>query len=58
MFFECVNPVFGRTSNPWNLKHTSGGSSGGEAALLAADGSAIGIGTGRSWVVVNVKLHG
>ncbi|KZV92352.1 amidase signature enzyme [Exidia glandulosa HHB12029] len=45
MFFESVNPVFGRTSNPWNDKHTCGGSSGGEGALLAADGSAFGIGT-------------
>ncbi|KAF9530362.1 amidase [Crepidotus variabilis] len=43
--FECSNPVFGRTTNPYNDGYTSGGSSGGEAALLAMDGSAIGIGS-------------
>lgn len=43
--FECSNPVWGRTTNPWNDKFTPGGSSGGEAALLAMDGSAAGIGT-------------
>jgi amidase len=43
--FECCNPLWGRTTNPYNDKYTSGGSSGGEAALLAMDGSAAGIGT-------------
>ncbi|KIL69168.1 hypothetical protein M378DRAFT_184407 [Amanita muscaria Koide BX008] len=43
--FECSNPLFGRTTNPYNDAYTSGGSSGGEAALLAMDGSALGIGT-------------
>lgn len=28
--------LFGRTSNPWNLDHTPGGSSGGAAAAIAA----------------------
>lgn len=46
MFFETTNPVFGRTANPWLATHTCGGSSGGEAALLAAGGSALGLGTG------------
>ncbi|KAG8852243.1 hypothetical protein FRB96_008889 [Tulasnella sp. 330] len=39
------NPVFGRTVNPWSPAHTSGGSSGGEGALLACDGSALGFGS-------------
>ncbi|KAG9001537.1 hypothetical protein FRB94_004688 [Tulasnella sp. JGI-2019a] len=43
--FECANPVFGRTTNPWSSAHSSGGSSGGEAALLACDGSALGFGS-------------
>ncbi|KAJ6606604.1 amidase [Mycena vulgaris] len=43
--FECCNPVFGRTTNPYNGGYTSGGSSGGEAALLAMDGSALGVGS-------------
>ncbi|KAF8957476.1 amidase [Flammula alnicola] len=43
--FECSNPVWGRTTNPYNENYTCGGSSGGEAALLAMDGSAAGVGT-------------
>ena len=34
--WETVNPVYGRTFNPWNLDRTPGGSSGGAAAALAA----------------------
>ena len=45
IFVETDNPVFGRTNNPWNLSRTCGGSSGGEAAILAAGGSALGLGT-------------
>ncbi|KAJ7756802.1 amidase [Mycena maculata] len=43
--FECCNPVFGRTVNPHKPGFTCGGSSGGEAALLAMDGSALGVGS-------------
>ncbi|KAF8239357.1 amidase [Tricholoma matsutake] len=43
--FECSNPVWGRTTHPYNDKYTCGGSSGGEAALLAMDGSAVGLGS-------------
>ena len=42
---ETVNDLFGRTSNPWNLDRTSGGSSGGEAAAVSAGLSPLGIGT-------------
>jgi amidase len=42
---ETDNLVYGRTSNPYGLDRTPGGSSGGEAALIAAGGSPIGIGS-------------
>jgi fatty acid amide hydrolase len=42
---ESANPVYGRTRNPWNLERSPGGSSGGEAAIVAAGGSALGLGT-------------
>jgi amidase len=45
MLAETVNNTFGRTLNPLNRKLTSGGSSGGESALIACRGSRIGIGT-------------
>lgn len=44
LWHECDNPVYGRTNNPWNLERTPGGSSGGEAAIIAAHGSALGLG--------------
>ncbi|KAI1771294.1 amidase [Hypoxylon cercidicola] len=45
MIAETVNHVFGRTVNPANRRLTSGGSSGGESALLAFRGSPLGVGT-------------
>ncbi|KAG8410956.1 hypothetical protein J3459_016779 [Metarhizium acridum] len=45
MIAESVNNVFGRTVNPLNRKTTSGGSSGGESALLAMKGSPMGVGS-------------
>lgn len=43
--YESDNFVIGRTNNPWNLDRTSGGSSGGEAAAIAAFCSPGGIGS-------------
>jgi Asp-tRNA(Asn)/Glu-tRNA(Gln) amidotransferase A subunit family amidase len=43
--FECNNPVFGVTMNPWVNGYTCGGSSGGEAVVLARDASALGFGS-------------
>lgn len=43
--FECNNPIFGPTQNPYVKGFTCGGSSGGEAAVLAKNGSALGFGT-------------
>ena len=42
---ETDNLVTGLTRNPWNLERTPGGSSGGEAAAIAAGLSPIGIGS-------------
>lgn len=42
---ETDNKLYGRTNNPWNLSRTAGGSSGGEAALIAAGGAAVGVGS-------------
>ena len=46
--YETDNPVFGRTNNPLDLKLTAGGSSGGEAAAIAAHLSVAGIGSDLS----------
>ena len=43
--WETNSTAFGRTNNPYDLNRTAGGSSGGEAAIIAAGGSALGIGT-------------
>ncbi|XP_068175509.1 fatty-acid amide hydrolase 1 [Antennarius striatus] len=43
--FDCGNPIYGQTLNPHNLQKTSGGSSGGEAALIGGGGSLLGIGS-------------
>ena len=41
----CSNPLYGQTNNPWNLDRSPGASSGGEAAVLAFGGSALGLGS-------------
>ena len=46
--YETDNPVFGRTNNPNDLNRTAGGSSGGEAAAIAAYLVAAGIGSDLS----------
>jgi len=43
--FESDNLIFGATNNPYDSARTSGGSSGGEAALIAACGSPLGLGS-------------
>ena len=42
---ETDNLVYGRTNNPYDLARTPGGSSGGEAAIVAACGAPLGLGT-------------
>lgn len=43
--YETDNLVYGRTNNPYDLTRTSGGSSGGAAAILAASGSPLDLGS-------------
>ena len=43
--FTCSNPVYGRTAHPKVFERTPGGSSGGEACLIASGGSILGLGT-------------
>lgn len=43
--YESTNFIYGTSSNPWNLKKSAGGSSGGEAGLLASRCSPFGIGS-------------
>ena len=45
MAYETNNLLNGRTSNPWNLEYSAGGSSGGEAAAIAAGCSMGGVGS-------------
>lgn len=43
--FESDNLLRGRTNNPYDFSRSAGGSSGGEAALIAACGSPFGLGS-------------
>jgi amidase len=43
--YQSANPIFGRTSNPWDLGRTPGGSSGGAAAAVAAGLSPLEVGS-------------
>jgi len=45
MAYESSNLLNGRTSNPWDLTRTAGGSSGGEAAAISSGCSAGGVGS-------------
>jgi Asp-tRNA(Asn)/Glu-tRNA(Gln) amidotransferase A subunit family amidase len=45
MAYETDNLLNGKTSNPWNLAYSAGGSSGGEAAALASGCSMGGVGS-------------
>ncbi|KTC99392.1 amidase [Legionella erythra] len=42
--YESDNLLYGRTNNPYDLARTAGGSSGGQAAIIALGGLPVGIG--------------
>jgi len=42
---DSENAVYGATNNPYDLERTPGGSSGGEAAIIASGGSPVGLGS-------------
>jgi amidase len=56
MAYETDNLLHGRTSNPWDLERSPGGSSGGEAAAIASGMSAGGLGS-DSGGSVRVPAH-
>lgn len=41
----CRNNLVGQTNNPYDVRRTVGGSSGGEGALIASCASVFGLGT-------------
>ncbi|EPQ19475.1 Fatty-acid amide hydrolase 2 [Myotis brandtii] len=45
MWYESSNKVYGRSNNPYDLRHIVGGSSGGEGCTLGAACSVIGVGS-------------
>lgn len=45
MWCETDNPLWGLTTNPYNHDYTPGGSTGGEAVLIAGGASMLGMGT-------------
>ncbi|CEF69595.1 Fatty-acid amide hydrolase 2 [Strongyloides ratti] len=45
MWIETNNKVWGRTNNPYDIRRTAGGSSGGEGAIIASGGSLFGVGS-------------
>lgn len=56
MAYETANLLHGRTSNPWDLERSPGGSSGGESAAIAGGLSAAGLGS-DSGGSVRVPAH-
>jgi len=45
MWMESTNKVYGRTHNPYDVRRTVGGSSGGEGAIVGAGGAPFGLGS-------------
>ena len=54
--WQCWNPLYGRTRNPWDPARTPGGSSGGSAAAIAAGFSALELGSDAAGSI-RVPVH-
>ena len=63
MHLETSSNLYGTTVNPFNRALTSGGSSGGEGALLGIRGSCLGVGSDignviySSWCLVLIFIR-
>lgn len=55
--WETVNPIYGKTVNPWNHERTPGGSSGGAAAALAAGLTGLEVGSDIGGSIRNPAHH-
>lgn len=44
-WMETYNPLYGRVNNPYDVRRTAGGSSGGDGAAVACGGSALSVGS-------------
>ncbi|CCK68093.1 putative amidase KNAG_0A04140 [Huiozyma naganishii CBS 8797] len=59
MATETFSNTFGYTYNSINMRFSTGGSSGGEGALIAAHGSVLGLGTdSRGYIRIPASYHG
>lgn len=54
--WQCWNPLYGRTNNPWDAERTPGGSSGGSAAAIAAGLAALELGSDAAGSI-RVPVH-
>lgn len=52
-WMETRNLLFGQTNNPYDIRRSVGGSSGGEAALISACGTAFGL--GKIYIITLIK---
>jgi amidase len=55
--FQTYNDVYGRTSNPWDVSRTAGGSSGGAAAAVAAGLTPLELGSDIGGSIRNPSHH-
>jgi Asp-tRNA(Asn)/Glu-tRNA(Gln) amidotransferase A subunit family amidase len=57
MHLETESNIYGRTVNPYNRNLTSGGSSGGESALIGLRGSVLVSSVGSLFSLLKMLIH-